>query len=230
MIKENIALIVAAGKGTRMGSKVSKQFLQLDGKPILYYAIKSFSQCNKIDSIALVLSKEDLDYVKNEIVNKYALDKVKFFIEGGKERQQSVYNGLKSLINCSIVAIHDGARPFISSDIISSGIEYAGVYGASACGVRPKDTIKVVDKDGFSLSTPNRDSLISVQTPQCFKYDLILECHEKAENDGLKATDDTMVVENYGNKVYLYEGDYRNIKITTPEDMILGEEILKLMF
>ncbi len=229
MIKSNIALIVAAGKGTRMGSKISKQFLQINGKPILYYAIKSFAECDKIDSIALVLAEENIEYVKAEIIEKYRFDKVKVIAVGGKERQQSVLNGLKALNNCGIVLIHDGARPFVGKDIIENGIAYAEKYGAVACGVRPKDTIKVMDKEGFSISTPNRDTLIAVQTPQCFNYDLILACHQKADLEGFKATDDTMVAEHYGHKVFLYEGDYKNIKITTPEDMLIGEEILKQM-
>jgi 2-C-methyl-D-erythritol 4-phosphate cytidylyltransferase len=230
MKKLNIALIVAAGKGARMGSKISKQFLQINEKPILYYTIKSFVECNKIDAIALVLAEEDIEYVKREILGKYELNKVTVLAAGGKERQQSVLKGLKALDNCGIVVIHDGARPFVSRDTIEKGIVYAEEYGAAACGVKPKDTIKVIDNEGFSLSTPDRDSLISVQTPQCFNFDLILKCHEKSELEGFKATDDTMVAEHYGNKVFLYEGDYKNIKITTPEDMLIGEEILKQMY
>jgi 2-C-methyl-D-erythritol 4-phosphate cytidylyltransferase len=174
-----------------------------------------------------VLAKEEIDYVKTEIINKYNLTKVTGFVEGGRERQESVYNGLRAIENCNVVAIHDGARPFISDYLIEKGIVYAEKYGACACGVKPKDTIKIVDSNGFSIDTPNRDSLISVQTPQCFDYDVILQCHKKAATENFKATDDTMIVERYGHKVYLYEGDYKNIKITTPEDILLGEEILK---
>ncbi|NLZ48132.1 MAG: 2-C-methyl-D-erythritol 4-phosphate cytidylyltransferase [Clostridiales bacterium] len=226
MDKDNIALIVAAGKGKRMGSEISKQFLTLKGKPILYYTIKAFSQCEKIDSIVLVLAKEYMDFTRKEIVEKYDFKKVKTLIEGGKERQQSVYNGLKAIDNCNIVAIHDGARPFVTTDIIEKGIIYAEEYGASACGVNPKDTIKVVNEQGFSVTTPDRNTLMAVQTPQCFKFDLIRQCHMKAEIEKFTATDDTMIVEHYGHRVYLYEGDYKNIKVTTPEDMLLGEEIL----
>ncbi|NLM35356.1 MAG: 2-C-methyl-D-erythritol 4-phosphate cytidylyltransferase [Clostridiales bacterium] len=222
----NIGLIVAAGKGKRMGSEISKQFLQLKGKPLLYYTIKAFSQCERINSIVLVLSKEELDFARKEIVEKYDFKKVTALVEGGKERQQSVYNGLKAIANCNIVAIHDGARPFVTTDIIEAGIDYAERFGASACGVRPKDTIKVVNEEGFSVTTPDRNALMAVQTPQCFKYDLILECHRQADIENYSATDDTMIVEKYGHRVYLYEGDYKNIKVTTPEDMLLGEEIL----
>lgn len=226
MNKNNIGLIVAAGKGKRMGSEISKQFLTLKGKPILYYTLKAFSQCERINSIILVLSKEELEFARKEIVEKYNFTKVTALVEGGKERQQSVYNGLKAIDNCNIVAIHDGARPFVTTDIIEAGIGYAERFGASACGVRPKDTIKVVSEEGFSVTTPNRNTLMAVQTPQCFKFDLIMECHQKADIEKYSATDDTMILEKYGHRVYLYEGDYKNIKVTTPEDMLLGEEIL----
>lgn len=227
MSKQKVALIMAAGKGTRMGSKVSKQFLLLNEKPILYYTIKSFSECDEIDSVVLVLAGDEVDYVKREIIDKYNLSKVTGFIIGGKERQESVYNGLIALDNCDIVIIHDGARPFVNNELIEKGIFYAEKYGACACGVRPKDTIKVIDSNGFSINTPNREHLISVQTPQCFNYELILQCHKEAFQENFKATDDTMIVERYGHKVYLYEGSYKNIKITTPEDLFLGAEILK---
>ncbi|NLP27240.1 MAG: 2-C-methyl-D-erythritol 4-phosphate cytidylyltransferase [Clostridia bacterium] len=226
MSGNNVALIVAAGKGKRMGSEISKQFLSLKGKPLLYYTIKAFSQCTKIDSIVLVLSKEAIDFTRKEIVERYDFKKVSSLVEGGKERQESVYNGLKAIGNCNIVAIHDGARPFVTTDIIETGISYAESFGASACGVKTKDTIKVVNEEGFSVTTPDRNTLMAVQTPQCFKYELIRQCHEKAALEEYLATDDTMIVEKYGQRVYLYEGDYKNIKVTTPEDMLLGERIL----
>lgn len=226
----NYALIVAAGRGTRMGSQISKQFLNLRDKPVLYYALHSFNQCSDINSIVLVVSKEDMEFVRKEIVEKYKFTKVEALIEGGSERQHSVYNGLKAIGNCGVVLIHDGARPFVSEKIIKDGIAYAKRFGACACGVRPKDTIKVVNRSGFSVSTPDRDTLIAVQTPQAFKYEIIFDCHRRLKEEGVRATDDTMVAEKYGHKVYLYEGDYKNIKITTPEDMLLGEEILKELF
>ncbi len=227
--KPNCALIVAGGKGKRMASKISKQFLELNGKPVLYYTLKAFSQCNDVDFIVLVVSKDDMEYTKKEIVQKYNFTKVNAIVEGGIERQHSVHNGLKSIKGCNIVIIHDGARPFVSERIINEGIKYADEYGACACGIRPKDTIKVIDDSGFSIDTPDRSTLVSVQTPQCFKYSLIYDCHNKLSREGINVTDDTMVVERYKHKVYLYEGDYKNIKITTPEDMLIGEEILNEM-
>jgi len=222
----NCAVILAAGKGSRMGRSINKQYLIIEKYPILYYTIKAFSQSKYIDEIIVVVAEGEVDYCRKEIVEKYNFLKVKSVVIGGKERQHSVLNGLKALLNCEIVLIHDGARPFINESIIRSAVVYAKLYGASACGVQPKDTIKIKDPSGFSLKTLKREMLFCVQTPQAFKYDLILECHKKINNEGIKVTDDTMVVEQYGNKVYLYEGSYDNIKVTTPEDLEIGRQIL----
>jgi 2-C-methyl-D-erythritol 4-phosphate cytidylyltransferase len=221
------AVIVAAGKGTRMGADVNKQFLNIKNKPILYYTLKAFASCTSIDEIILVTAKDEMQYCKSEIIKKYNINKVSNIVEGGRERQHSVFNGLMASKDCDIVLIHDGARPFVNDRIIEEGIEYAKKYGACTCGVQPKDTIKVREENGFSKNTLNRDSLFSVQTPQCFKYDLIVSCHEKISSECVKITDDTSVVEYFGHKVYLYEGSYNNIKITTPEDLVIGEKILE---
>lgn len=226
-VKNNCAVIVAAGKGKRMGSEISKQFIKVNGHPILFYTIKAFEESELIQEIYLVLSSEDISYSREEIFNRYTFNKPIHIVTGGKERQDSVYNGLKAIKDCEIVLIHDGARPFVTHEIIEKGIKYAKEHGACACGVTPKDTIKVKDHSGFSLSTPNRNSLFAVQTPQCFNYDLILHCHEKIKEEGTAVTDDTMIIESCGHKVFLFEGSYENIKITTPEDMWLAERILK---
>ncbi|MBO5130672.1 MULTISPECIES: 2-C-methyl-D-erythritol 4-phosphate cytidylyltransferase [unclassified Clostridium] len=221
------AIILAGGKGKRMNSSISKQFIEIKGKPIIYYTIKKFNDNKKIDNIIVVLSQEEIEYFKENILKKYDL-KVDKIVVGGAERQDSVYNGLKSLENSEtdIVLIHDGARPFISDRIIDEGIKYAAIYGACAPGVMPKDTIKIKDENNFSINTPNRETLVSIQTPQVFKFSEILECHKKVQIDKLVVTDDTMVAEKYGNKVYLYDGEYTNIKVTTPEDLILGEKLI----
>lgn len=226
---KNIAIILAAGKGKRMKADKNKQFLQIKGKPILYHTLNAFSLCNEIDEIVLVAAKEEIDYCEKEIVKKYNFYKVKYIVEGGKERQDSVLNGLLAIENsdCDIVLIHDGARPFVNNKIIENCISYSRKYGATACGVNVKDTIKIKDKNNFSIDTPNRESLFAVQTPQGFKYNLILDCHKKIKELKLIVTDDTMVVEKFNNKVFLYEGSYNNIKITTPEDLILGENLIK---
>lgn len=220
------AIIVAGGKGKRMGTDISKQFIAVNGKPILYYTLRKFLECKDIDNIILVLPKDEIEYCVKEILEKYSL-KVNKIIEGGKERQESVYNGLKACVNSNIVLIHDGARPFVSKHIIQTGIRYAEVYGAAAPGVMPKDTIKIKNLEGFSIQTPNRENLVAVQTPQVFKWSIIMECHEKIKKDKIMVTDDTMVVEMYGNKVYLYEGDYSNIKVTTQEDLLIAEHLVK---
>ena len=221
------AIILAGGKGKRMGAPVSKQFIEIKGKPIIYYTIKKFSENKKIDNIVVVLSKDEVVYFKENILEKYNL-KVDNIVIGGTERQDSVYNGLKSLedTNTDIVLIHDGARPFISDRIIDDGIKFAQVYGACAPGVMPKDTIKIKNESNFSVSTPERGSLVAIQTPQVFKFNEILECHEKIKINNIVVTDDTMVAEKFGYSVYLYDGEYNNIKFTTPEDLILGEKLI----
>lgn len=219
------AIILAGGKGTRMGANISKQYIKLKGKPILYYTIKRFSESKDIDKIILVLPKDEIDYCKEKVLDKYSLH-VDLIVEGGKERQDSVMNALNELIDEEIVLIHDGARPFVSQRIIDEGIKYARLYGASAPGVMTKDTIKIKGDNNFALSTPDRNTLVAIQTPQVFKFGIIKECHKKVKEEDIKVTDDTMVVETYGNKVYLYEGDYTNIKVTTPEDLILAEKLI----
>lgn len=219
------AIILAGGKGKRMCAKVSKQYIELRGKPILYYTLKRFADCSQIDKIILVLPKDEIDYCKNEILNKYSL-KVDMIVEGGEERQDSVFNALECIENCEIVLIHDGARPFTSERIINDGIKYAKLYGAAAPGVIPKDTIKVINEEKFSVSTPDRNTLRAIQTPQVFKFNLIKECHNKIKKNNISVTDDTMVVDMYNNEVYLYEGEYTNIKVTTPEDLILAENLI----
>lgn len=224
-MRKNYAIIVAAGRGKRMGTSVNKQFLNINKKPILYYSLNTFSKCDLIDGIIIVCAENEIEYCREEIVEKYKIDKVINIVAGGEERQHSVYNGLKAIEKCEIVLVHDGARPFITPQIIEDGIMYANIHGACACGVMPKDTIKVKDQMGFSSSAPDRNSLFVVQTPQCFKYDLIFQCHEKLSLTNTKVTDDTMVVEYYGNKVYLYDGSYNNIKITTLDDLYISEKI-----
>lgn len=220
------AIILAGGKGKRMGSKISKQYIELKGKPILYYTLTKFINCKDIDKILLVLPKDEIDYCTKNILIKHSL-KVDKIVEGGKERQDSVYNALKEVKDSDIVLIHDGARPFVSNRIIEDGIKFAKLYGGAAPGVTPKDTIKVKDDWGFSKETPNRNNLVSIQTPQVFKLDIIKQCHERIKEDKITVTDDTMVIEIYNNKVYLYEGDYTNIKVTTPEDLILAEKLVE---
>lgn len=218
-------IVLAGGRGKRMGSAQSKQYIELSGKPILYYTLKKFIDNKLIDKVILVIPKDEVEYCKKEVLDKYDL-KIDELAFGGKERQDSVFNGLEKAEGSDIVLIHDGARPFISEKIISEGIKYAKEYKAAAPGVMPKDTIKVKDANRFSKDTPERSSLVAVQTPQVFDYNMIRECHQKVKEQNIQVTDDTMVAEMFGNKVYLYEGEYTNIKITTPEDLILAEYLV----
>lgn len=217
----NSAIILSGGRGKRMGADISKQFISINDKPILYYTIKKFMENELIDEIILVLPKDEIEYCKKEVLdkNKLRIDKI---VEGGDERQDSVLNGLNAIEKTDIVLIHDGARPFVTDKIIAEGIKAAKKFKAAAPGVMPKDTIKVKDENGLSKQTLKREQLIAVQTPQIFDYNLILECHNKVKENNIKVTDDTMVVETFGHKVFLYDGEYTNIKITTPEDLILA--------
>ncbi|MBV7274488.1 2-C-methyl-D-erythritol 4-phosphate cytidylyltransferase [Clostridium sp. PL3] len=228
-MSKNYAIIVAAGKGKRMRTDINKQFLNIKDKPLIYYTLKTFADSKAVDGIIIVCAEDEIEYCKHEIVEKYQIAKVLKIVSGGKERQNSVYNGINVIKNCEIVLIHDGARPFVNDRIIEEGIKYAKEYGACACGVVPKDTIKIRDIKGFSTSTLNRNEVFSVQTPQCFRYDLILKCYRKLNKEKVNVTDDTAVVNYYGNPVYLYEGSYDNIKITTPEDLYIAENIIDKM-
>lgn len=220
------AVILAAGKGNRMAAGKNKQFIDINGSPVLYHTLKTFEQSRAVDEIVLVCAKGEIGYCRENIVEKYGFEKVKSIVSGGAERQDSVLSGLRAVKGCGVVLIHDGARPFVTNRIIEEGIRCAREFGASACGVTPKDTIKVRDESGFSECTLDRSMLISVQTPQCFRLDMILSCYEKIQAGGIQFTDDTSVAEYFGHKVFLYEGSYDNIKITTPEDLTLGESIL----
>ena len=219
------AIVLAGGRGKRMNYHKSKQFIEIKGKPVLVYTLEKFIYNKSIDEVILVLPEDEVDYCKKEVLQKYSL-KVDRIVIGGKERQDSVFNALEAMEKANIVLIHDGARPFISEKIIEEGIKYANIYGAAAPGVTPKDTIKIKNEDNISVDTPDRNTLVAVQTPQCFKYDEIYQCHRKIKEENAIVTDDTSVVERYGHKVYLYEGDYTHIKITTPEDLILAERLI----
>lgn len=222
------AIVLAGGRGKRMGYTQSKQYIQINGKPILYYTLKQFINNDMVDNIILVVPEDEKDYCENQVLNRYGLI-VNKIVAGGKERQDSVYNALSEINYSDIVLIHDGARPFVSQKIINDSIKYAKLYKATAPGVMLKDTIKVKNENNFSIDTLERSSLVAIQTPQAFDFDLIYECHRKIKDKGIIVTDDTSAVELLGNKVYIYEGDYTNIKITTPEDLILADYLVRIV-
>ena len=222
----NGVVIVAAGSGSRMKRDINKQFIKLDGKEIIAYTKEKFYKSEDIDDIVIVIKENEEKYFIENIINKYGFDNIKLAY-GGKERQDSVYNGIKKLNrNCEIVLIHDGARPFVNEDIIKNSIEEAKENNAVVEGVPVKDTIKVVDSDGNIVDTPNRSLLWSVQTPQSFKYEIITKAYEYAYSNDYYGTDDAMLVEHIGYNVKMIEGSYDNIKITTEEDLHFGIQIL----
>lgn len=232
MTMEKIAvIIVAGGSGKRMASPVKKQFIKLRDKAILAYTIEAFQCMEEIQDIIVVTSKEDISKVKTEIVEKYDFHKVRCIVEGGKERQDSVYNGLLAVDeSMQYVMIHDGARPFISQSILKEAIEKTIRYKATVVAVPTKDTIKRVDVEQNTVKeTLPREQLWLAQTPQSFKKELLLKAYHYAIEQKLAVTDDSSIVEAYGHKVAIVLGDYKNIKITTPEDLILGESFLGAM-
>ncbi|MCF6465854.1 2-C-methyl-D-erythritol 4-phosphate cytidylyltransferase [Clostridium sp. Cult2] len=221
-------IIAAAGMSNRMGSKINKQFISINNKPILAHTIEKFERCRYIDEIIVVAREDEIDYCRKEIVKRFKFNKVTKIVRGGKERQDSVYNGILALNGrADIVLSHDGARPFVKIKNIVNGIEGAIKYGACVIGVPVKDTIKVVKDNNTVDNTPKRNLLWAAQTPQCFKKEIIMEGYRKAINDNFMGTDDSSLVERLGMEVKMVMGSYENIKITTPEDLIIAESILK---
>ncbi len=228
------AIILAGGTGKRMGAKVPKQYMELCGKPVLYYSLKTFSDTDFIGEIVIVAGAEYADKVQSEIVDLYGLHKVSSVVTGGRERYHSVHKGLEALPReTDYVFIHDGARPFISSYTIERCLHYAEKYKAAVAAVKSKDTVKIADDDSMVQSTPDRSHVWQVQTPQTFAYTLIRDAYRKLIDDeerlmaaGIAVTDDTMVAKMYADTdARLVESTYENIKLTTPDDMELAEMI-----
>ena len=232
---KTVAVVLAAGSGSRMNSDVKKQYMEIGGKPLIYYSLKTFEE-SLIDDIVLVVSRGDIDYVRTEIVQKFGFDKVTAIVEGGLYRYHSVRLGLEAAApNCDYAFIHDGARPFLTNDIILRSLHAVKEFGACVVGMPVKDTIKIADEKGFAASTPDRNLTWMIQTPQVFSFKMILELYQRLDREegelmakGVNITDDAMVVEYFSDKkIKLVEGSYTNIKITTPEDIPAAEAILK---
>ena len=224
----NGVVIVAAGTGSRMNMGINKQFIKLEGKEIIAYTIEKFYNNSNIEDIVVVVKEDESEFFKKEILDKYNFKNVKIAY-GGKDRQDSVYNGLKLLDEkCDVVLIHDGARPFVSDKIIDKSIEEAKEHKAIVVGVPVKDTIKVIDNDKNIVDTPNRSVLWAVQTPQTFDYNILIDAYKDAFKNKFYGTDDAMLVERIGYKVKMLEGSYNNIKITTQEDLNIGSQILRV--
>ena len=221
------AVIVAAGKGRRMGTEVSKQFLPLCGKEILAHSVEKFEKAEKIRDIVLVTGEDSLQDVR-DMAQEYGWKKIVSVVAGGKERQDSVWNGLQAVsADTEIVLIHDGVRPFVTEDILNHSIETAVEMGGCVAGVPAKDTIKVCNSENIAVATPDRSTLWQIQTPQTFRKDLILQAYQKAKAEGYVGTDDASLAEYSGCPVKVIMGSYRNIKITTKEDLLIGEAFLK---
>ena len=222
------AVILAGGSGRRMGNAIPKQYIDLHGRPVLFYSLKTFSDAEFINEIVIVAAEDYLDRVQSEIVDLYGLHKISAVIRGGRERYHSVANGLEALpADTDYVFIHDGARPFVTGYTVERCLHYAQKYRAAVAAVKAKDTIKIADDDSMVQSTPDRGHVWMVQTPQTFEYMLIRDAYRRLLDDedrlktaGISVTDDAMVAKMYADvDARLVESTYGNIKITTPEDM-----------
>ena len=215
------AVVLAAGKGSRMGTKIQKQYLEICGKPVLYYSLAAFAASPIIDEIVLVTGEGKTDYCRKNIIDAYGITKVNKIVVGGKERYESVYKALREIEPEGYVFIHDGARPFVDESIIERTYQAVKEYRACVAGMPSKDTVKIVDENDFAVNTPERRFVWCIQTPQVFETELITQAYKSLmEHDRENVTDDAMVVEQEMQiPVKLYEGSYCNIKITTPEDL-----------
>jgi 2-C-methyl-D-erythritol 4-phosphate cytidylyltransferase len=220
------AIIVAAGKGERIGGNIPKQFIEIKKKPVLAYTVEKFEKCEMVNEIVLIVPEDYMSFCSYNVIDVYDFRKVKRILSGGKERQDSVYKGLSALSeNTDIVVIHDGVRPFISTQKIRESIELCEKEKAVILALAVNETVKRVENE-YVVTTLNREKLWLAQTPQVFEYRLILDAYKKAIEDGFISTDDSSLVERLGFKVKVIEGEYENIKITTGEDLVLAERMI----
>ncbi len=222
------ALIPAAGQGKRMGAARSKPYLLLDEKPILLHTLLALEQCPLIDDVVLLVEHGEIEHARASVVEAFGLAKVSAVRAGGPKRQDSVWEGLKTIADdCDLVMVHDGVRPFVTQEILARAVQGAIDCGASVVGVPAKDTVKLVSAQKQVLETPDRAGVFLVQTPQTFRQAIVLEAYRQAMREGFYATDDAALVERLGVPITVVEGSYDNIKITTPEDLAIGEMIVK---
>jgi len=231
---EKISVIIpAAGIGKRMGDAcgaTSKQFFKIHGKPLLYYTLSAFEHSEYVDEIVLAVEESWIPFVATDIVKEYQFTKVHGIVSGGNQRQDSVYEGLKSLERTDIVLVHDAVRPFISTAKINELIEACAVYRAAILAVQPKDTVKAQDVQQFVETTLDRTELWNVQTPQAFAYEILIRAFREAYENNFYGTDESMLVEAINQKVRIVEGEYQNIKITTPDDLTMAEILATKLF
>jgi 2-C-methyl-D-erythritol 4-phosphate cytidylyltransferase len=215
--------------GKRMGAGINKQYLLIAGSPIVARTIAVFEQSPLVDDIYIISPEAEIPYCREQVVEACRFSKIRAIVPGGAERQHSALNGLRGIIDPAeddVILIHDGVRPFVTAEIIAEAIEAARLHDGALVAVPAKDTIKVA-RNGVVEDTPQRETLWQAQTPQAFRYDIIRNAHEQAAEEGFLGTDDSSLVERLGGKVHIVMGDYRNIKITTPEDLVLAEAFLK---
>lgn len=220
------AIIVAAGSGSRMQTNIKKPYLDIAGVPLIVRTLRVFENSASIKDVILVVGDQELDYAKR-LIEQYGLRKVTRYAPGGNERQTSVYNGIQAVeSDADIILVHDGARPFITEHDIDEVIKEAVEHGASTIGTPVKDTMKKA-ANLFVQETIPRETLFSIQTPQAFQTKLLQKAHKKAKEEGYRGTDDASLVEWIGRPVRIVTGSYRNIKITTPEDLLIAEAFLQ---
>ncbi|MCY7008492.1 2-C-methyl-D-erythritol 4-phosphate cytidylyltransferase [Fusobacterium simiae] len=220
-VKKKVTFILAAaGQGKRMNLDSPKQFLDYKGEPLFYSSLKIAFENKNIDDIIIVTNKENLNFMVKYCQNKNLMSKVKYIVEGGSERQYSIYNAIKKIESTDIVIIQDAARPFLKGKYIKESIKVLNDdCDGAIIGVKCKDTVKIIDENGIVLETPNRDSLILTHTPQTFKFEILKKAHQMAEEKNILATDDASLVEMISGKIKFINGDYDNIKITVQEDL-----------
>lgn len=227
----NSVVIVAGGKGSRMNLGMNKQYAKINGKEIIAYTIEAFDKSPLVDEIVVVLPEKEIEFFKLNIIAKHKFIKAVTLTSGGAERQDSVYNGILAVDkSCQNILIHDGARPFVNETMIEDTLKSVDEVGAVVVGVPVKDTIKVVNEKNYIEDTPDRANLWAVQTPQVFKYKMILKAYRNAFEEDFYGTDDASLVERLGYKVKMIMGSYDNIKVTTIEDLDIGKQIAMKMF
>lgn len=227
MVK-NTAIVLAGGSGSRMNSDIPKQYIEIEGKPLLAYSLIIMEESTFIDEIILVARENDIDFCRNEIVKKFDLKKVAQVVKGGSERYWSVLEGLR-VASGEFVWIHDGARPCFSNELLQRLNEDADIFKATIAAVPSKDTVKIIE-NGYVTATPDRSNVWQVQTPQVFLKEELIRAYDNMmkASDGLNITDDAMIMESFGNrKIHATIGEYTNIKVTTPEDILVVEKYLK---
>ena len=228
MVDNLRVVIAAAGKGSRMGSTTNKQYMLLKGTQVLSYSLDFFEKLPVVNQIVVVCARDEVEYCEEEIVKRFKYNKVAAVVPGGQERQDSVWAGLQQLgADTELVAVHDGARPLLSAEVLTRLLAEAQEWGAAIPGIVSRDTVKLGDRDGFVRQTLDRTSVYAIQTPQVFNYTELVTAYREAREEDFLGTDDASLFERYIGRVKIVPGDFNNIKITTPQDMIVAEALVR---